>query len=76
MIYSEKSLKYILAEYGIERTQKVLSSFICDNTDVHDFINNRAITHEQRGLSKSISNNSLSSGNTGLASEVKYVPFS
>ena len=54
MIYSEKSLKYILAEYGIERTQKVLSSFICDNTDVQDFINNRAITHEQRGLSKTI----------------------
>ena len=54
MIYSEKSLGLILAEYGVERTQKVLSSFICDNSEVQDFINNRAITHEERGLAKTI----------------------
>jgi hypothetical protein len=54
MIYSEKSLRFILAEYGVERTQKVLSSFICDNKEVQDFINNRAITHEERGLARTI----------------------
>ena len=49
-----KSLRFILAEYGVERTQKVLSSFICDNNEVQDFINNRAITHEERGLARTI----------------------
>ncbi|MBR2550251.1 MAG: hypothetical protein IKE92_09600 [Clostridiales bacterium] len=54
MNYSEKSLKSILADYGVERTQKVLSSFICDNDEVQDFINNKAISHEERGLAKTI----------------------
>ena len=40
MKYSEKSLSAILADYGAERTQEVLSGFMCDNDEVQDFINN------------------------------------
>ena len=54
MSYSEKCLKLILADYGLERTQRVLSSFICDNDEVQDFINNKAISHELRGLARTI----------------------
>ncbi len=54
MKYSEKSLSAILADYGAERTQEVLSGFMCDNDEVQDFINNKAIVHEERGLSRTI----------------------
>lgn len=54
MSYSEKSLRTILVDYGTERTQRVLSCFKCDNEEVQDFINNKAISHEQRGLARTI----------------------
>jgi hypothetical protein len=54
MSYSEKSLRLIIADYGTERTQTVLSSFICENEEVQDFINNKAISHELRGLARTI----------------------
>ena len=54
MKYSEKDLRSILADYGPERTQKVLSGFICENEEVQEFIRDKAINQEERGLSRTI----------------------
>lgn len=54
MTYSEKDLRSILSDYGTERTQKVLSGFICENEEVQEFIRDKAILQEERGLSRTI----------------------
>ena len=55
MILKEIDLRTILSDYGPERTQKVLSCFLCKkNSEVEDFIQHKAIDHELRRLAKTI----------------------
>ncbi|MBO6193249.1 MAG: hypothetical protein J6O00_03610 [Clostridiales bacterium] len=50
----ETSLKSIIDSYGPERTEAVLSGFVCDNEEVQDFIKKRAINHENRRLARTM----------------------
>lgn len=54
MSYTETSLSSILVHYGTERAKEVLSGFICDNSEVENFIRNCAINNEERRLSRTI----------------------
>lgn len=50
----QTSLKSVIDVYGLERTESVLSSFICDNVEVQDFIRYKAINNENRRLARTI----------------------
>ena len=55
MSFEQISLAVLVKKIGEDTTETVLSDFICNtNLEVQDYLHNKAIKHEKRGISKTV----------------------
>ena len=55
MTHIEISLSNLIEEYGERSVKAMLSDFFCkENEEIEDFIRNKAISYEKKGLSKTV----------------------